>query len=117
MVVEMEVLNMFDAKEIRNQLMEMQMGIQKALENPESIQISIAAKRIKDNLSGQRFILILEDVWESFDLQEMGVPVTALATTSGRKVMITTESHEVCSEMGGQHLVMQHPFQRMVSLN
>ncbi|XP_058114240.1 disease resistance protein RFL1-like [Magnolia sinica] len=114
---QLEVLKMFDAKGRRNRLMELQMGIQNAFENPESIQISIAAKRIKDKLSGQRFILILEDVWESFDLQEMRVPVTAPATTSGSKVMITTQSHEVCSEMGRQHLVMQHPFQRMVSVN
>ncbi|MGV7343456.1 NB-ARC domain-containing protein, partial [Mycobacterium kansasii] len=67
----------------RNRLMELQMGIQMALQNPQSIQISIAAKRIKDKLSGLRFILILEDVWESFDWQDMGVPVTAPATTSG----------------------------------
>ncbi|XP_058068273.1 disease resistance protein RPS2-like [Magnolia sinica] len=100
------VLKMLDAKGRRNRLMEVQMEIKEALDIPESIQFSTAAKRIKDKLSGQRFLLIFEDVWESFDLQEMGVPITAPTTTIGSKVVITTQSHEVCSKMGAQLKIM-----------
>ncbi|XP_058068284.1 probable disease resistance protein At4g14610 [Magnolia sinica] len=97
------IASVLDAKGRRNRLMEVQMEIKEALDIPESIQFSTAAKRIKDKLSGQRFLLIFEDVWESFDLKDIGVSVT-----SSSKVVITTRSHENGSSIDRDSLIEEY---------
>ncbi|XP_058068282.1 probable disease resistance protein At4g27220 [Magnolia sinica] len=91
-----------DEKGRRNRLMGVQMGMKEALDIPKSVDFSAAAKQISAKLSGQRFLLVLEDVWESINLEEMGVPVMAPAFTSDSKVVITTQSQEVCNIMKAQ---------------
>ncbi|XP_058068275.1 probable disease resistance protein At4g27220 [Magnolia sinica] len=96
------VLKALDEKGRRNRLMEVQMGMKKALDIPKSIDFYAAAKQISAKLSGQRFLLVLEDVWESINLEEMGVPAMAPAFTIDGKVVITTQSQEVCNIMKAQ---------------
>ncbi|XP_058115104.1 probable disease resistance protein At1g61190 [Magnolia sinica] len=98
----MLLLKAMDEKGRRNRLMEVQMGMKEALDIPKSMDFSAAAKQISAKLSGQRFLLVLEDVWESINLEEMGVPITAPAFTIDSKVVITTQSQEVCNKMKAQ---------------
>ncbi|KAI3441645.1 AAA domain-containing protein [Psidium guajava] len=51
-------------------------------------------KLIKKGKSEQ-LVLILDDVWEHFDLDEVGIPVEA----DGPKLVLTTRSFEVCCQM------------------
>ncbi|XP_058068291.1 probable disease resistance protein At1g61300 [Magnolia sinica] len=100
--VKRSILKAMDKKGRRNRLMEVQMGMKEALDITKSINFYAAAKQISAKLSGQRFLLVLEDVWESINLEEMGVPVMAPAFTIDSKVVITTQSQEVCNEMKAQ---------------
>ncbi|KAK3424107.1 hypothetical protein EUGRSUZ_F00892, partial [Eucalyptus grandis] len=43
----------------------------------------------------EKLIIILDDVWEDFNLEEVGIPVRA----DGNKLVLTTRSHEVCCQM------------------
>ncbi|KAJ0076094.1 hypothetical protein Patl1_34817 [Pistacia atlantica] len=47
---------------------------------------------------GKRFLLILDDMWEPFSLEEVGIPEPTKG--NGCKVMITTRSINVCRSMG-----------------
>ncbi|KAK3423685.1 hypothetical protein EUGRSUZ_F00549 [Eucalyptus grandis] len=50
-------------------------------------------------------VLILDDVWEHFDLDEVGIPVEA----DGLKLVVTTQSFEVCRQMHCQEKIKIEP--------
>ncbi|XP_039162634.1 probable disease resistance protein At5g43740 [Eucalyptus grandis] len=50
-------------------------------------------------------ILILDDVWECFDLKEVGIPIKA----DGIKLVLTTRSFEVCRQMQCQEMIKIEP--------
>ncbi|KAL3733543.1 hypothetical protein ACJRO7_022980 [Eucalyptus globulus] len=50
-------------------------------------------------------VLILDDVWEHFDLDEVGIPVEA----DGLKLVLTTRSFEVCRQMHCQEKIKIKP--------
>ncbi|XP_030542964.1 putative disease resistance protein At4g10780 isoform X2 [Rhodamnia argentea] len=52
-----------------------------------------------------QFVLILDDVWEHFDLDEVGIPVEA----DGPKLVLTTRSFEVCRQMHCQEKIKIEP--------
>ncbi|KAI6683026.1 hypothetical protein NL676_028939 [Syzygium grande] len=49
--------------------------------------------------------IILDDVWERFDLKEVGIPVRA----DGIKLVLTTRSFEVCRQMHCQEMIKIEP--------
>ncbi|CAH8304067.1 unnamed protein product [Eruca vesicaria subsp. sativa] len=56
------------------------------------------AAEINTVLSGKRFVLMLDDIWEKVDLETVGVP--ELTSENRCKVAFTTRSREVCLRMG-----------------
>ncbi|XP_056173027.1 probable disease resistance protein At4g27220 [Syzygium oleosum] len=52
-----------------------------------------------------KFIIILDDVWERFDLEEVGIPVRA----DGFKLVLTTRSFDVCCQMHCQEKIKIEP--------
>ncbi|XP_039173725.1 disease resistance protein RPS5 [Eucalyptus grandis] len=54
------------------------------------------AAKLSKHLSKKSFVLILDDVWEHFKLQDVGIPNRA----DGCKLVLTTRSSKVCARMG-----------------
>ncbi|KAK3421155.1 hypothetical protein EUGRSUZ_G01857 [Eucalyptus grandis] len=54
------------------------------------------AAKLSKHLSKKSFVLILDDVWEHFKLQDVGIPDRA----DGCKLVLTTRSSKVCARMG-----------------
>uniref|UniRef100_A0A6N2LU02 TIR domain-containing protein n=1 Tax=Salix viminalis TaxID=40686 RepID=A0A6N2LU02_SALVM len=64
-----------------------------------------AAELSRELMKKQRWILILDDLWKSFDLQKVGIP----APLKGCKLLITTRSETVCREMDSTNYVRVNP--------
>jgi hypothetical protein len=60
-----------------------------------------AVKLSKELVKKQKWILILDDLWNSFELHVVGIPVNL----KGCKLIITTRSEEVCKRMDSQHKI------------
>ncbi|KAK9232200.1 hypothetical protein WN943_022445 [Citrus x changshan-huyou] len=58
------------------------------------------ARDIYNILSKKKFLLLLDDVWESIDLTKVGVPLSNQKTES--KIVFTTRFEEVCGKMEAQ---------------
>ncbi|KAK6914995.1 Leucine-rich repeat [Dillenia turbinata] len=55
---------------------------------------------IYNSLKLKKFVLLLDDVWERFDMQKVGIPVPDAHNKS--KIMFTTRSEMVCGYVGAQ---------------
>uniref|UniRef100_A0A6N2KZW1 Uncharacterized protein n=1 Tax=Salix viminalis TaxID=40686 RepID=A0A6N2KZW1_SALVM len=53
----------------------------------------------------QRWILILDDLWNSFELHEVGIPMAL----KGCKLIMTTRSEAVCQQMNSRNNVKVYP--------
>lgn len=82
-----------DLKRIQSQIAE---RLKMSLEGDEE-SIERRAIRLHERLEKEKFLLILDDVWEPIDMDIVGVPHTENYT--GSKILLTTRSSEVCREM------------------
>uniref|UniRef100_A0A6N2M6W5 Uncharacterized protein n=1 Tax=Salix viminalis TaxID=40686 RepID=A0A6N2M6W5_SALVM len=64
-----------------------------------------AAELSQELMKKQRWILILDDLWKSFELLEVGIPVPL----KGCKLLITTRSKEICRQMNSKNNVRVNP--------
>nr|GMC52927.1 disease resistance protein At4g27190-like [Ipomoea batatas] len=55
------------------------------------------ASRLYNKLEGQRFLLILDDIWEEINLDDVGIPRPS--EHSGSKIILTTRDFNVCQQM------------------
>ncbi|XP_056167326.1 disease resistance protein At4g27190-like [Syzygium oleosum] len=53
------------------------------------------AGRLSNFLRGKKFVLILDDTWNTYDLKELGLPVDE----NGCKLILTTRKLDVCNQM------------------
>ncbi|KAM7481065.1 hypothetical protein LguiB_005648 [Lonicera macranthoides] len=91
-----------DVIKIQSQLAEM-LG----LKFEEQINNFARAQRLRERLvNGNRVLVILDDVWESFDMKEIGIPIGD--ERKGCKVALTSRNEIVCNQMGTQ---MNFPIQ------
>lgn len=67
------------------------------LEVPIEDNMERSAGRIYQRLEKEKFLLILDDVWESFDLDHLGIPQPEIY--SGSKILLTSRFLDVCGEM------------------
>ncbi|KAL9344240.1 hypothetical protein Peur_061915 [Populus x canadensis] len=71
----------------------------------EKEELHRAVKLSKELMKKQKWILILDDLWNSFELYEVGIPVPL----KGCKLIITTRSEKVCHKMACQHKIKVKP--------
>ncbi|XP_073262574.1 disease resistance protein At4g27190-like [Populus alba] len=64
-----------------------------------------AAKLSKELMKKKKWILILDDLWNSFELHVVGIPVNL----EGCKLIMTTRSEKVCNQMDSQHKIKLKP--------
>ncbi|KAI9215720.1 hypothetical protein POPTR_T045000v4 [Populus trichocarpa] len=64
-----------------------------------------AAKLSKALIEKQRWVLILDDLWNCFDFDEVGIPIKV----KGCKLILTTRSFEVCKRMVCQEKIKVEP--------
>ncbi|XP_034925314.1 probable disease resistance protein At4g27220 [Populus alba] len=64
-----------------------------------------AVKLSKELVKKQKWILILDDLWNSFELHVVGIPVNL----EGCKLIMTTRSKKVCNQMDSQHKIKLKP--------
>ncbi|XP_044485062.1 disease resistance protein SUMM2-like [Mangifera indica] len=81
-------------------LMKLQDQIAAALKEhlPRNEEIRKRARNLFKMLEGRKIVLILDDVWEAFQLEEVGIPEPT--KENGCKLVITTRSQDVCHSMG-----------------
>lgn len=68
------------------------------------------AQDIFDVLQGKKFLLLLDDVWQQFDLVEIGVPLPT--RQNGSKVVLTTRSFSICKHMEAVQTMKVKPLNR-----
>jgi len=64
-----------------------------------------AAKMSKALIEKQRWVLILDDLWNCFDFDVVGIPIQV----KGCKLILTTRSFEVCQRMVCQETIKVEP--------
>uniref|UniRef100_A0A6N2KAH7 Uncharacterized protein n=1 Tax=Salix viminalis TaxID=40686 RepID=A0A6N2KAH7_SALVM len=64
-----------------------------------------AAELSQELMKMQRWILILDDLWDSFELHKVGIPVPL----KGCKLIMTTRSETVCRQMNSKNNVKVYP--------
>ncbi|RWR72010.1 putative disease resistance protein [Cinnamomum micranthum f. kanehirae] len=81
-------------------------GSQRKVQNDIAERLKCPEKDMSDNglkafisnkLSGKKFLLILDDIWERIDLSDVGIPI--LNQDNGCKVLLTTRDLGVCRQM------------------
>ncbi|WCJ44648.1 Disease resistance protein (CC-NBS-LRR class) family [Euphorbia peplus] len=66
------------------------------------------AEDISYVMQKKKFVLLLDDVWRQFNLQDVGVPPPN-ALQNGSKVVITARSSAVCTDMGAKKMINVKP--------
>ncbi|GLU15301.1 hypothetical protein SLE2022_318030 [Rubroshorea leprosula] len=62
---------------------------------PEDAEVMMRAAALMEIMRREKFVLILDDVWQKFTLKEVGIPDPN--AQKGCKVVVTSRSIEVCS--------------------
>uniref|UniRef100_A0A2N9GW72 Rx N-terminal domain-containing protein n=1 Tax=Fagus sylvatica TaxID=28930 RepID=A0A2N9GW72_FAGSY len=57
--------------------------------------------RLRNNLDGRKFLLVLDDVWNEDRTKWMELRGLLMGGANGSKILVTTRSHRVASMMGG----------------
>jgi len=67
-----------------------------------------AAKLSEELMKKQKWILILDDLWNNFELYKVGIPVPL----KGCKLIMTTRSETVCHQMACHHKIKVKPLSK-----
>ncbi|GMN69252.1 hypothetical protein TIFTF001_038317 [Ficus carica] len=92
-VIWVTVSKKLDEKRIQQEMAE-RLGLKvNSEDNVEKMAILLHQRLLKE----EKFLLILDDVWEKIDLDRLGVP--SHETHKGSRIILTSRSSEVCREM------------------
>lgn len=89
------------SKEFVVEKIQQAIGVRLGLSWDENQFQELRASRIYSVMRKRKFLLLLDDVWQGFDLEKIGVPLPN--RENGCKVIFTTRSMDVCSDMDADH--------------
>ncbi|XP_014494843.1 putative disease resistance protein RGA1 [Vigna radiata var. radiata] len=69
-------------------------------QNLNMLDLEQLQKQLKRKLSGQKFLLVLDDVWNEDRVQWVELRNLIQVSAAGSKVVVTTRSHSIASMMG-----------------
>jgi disease resistance protein RPS2 len=91
----------FSIKKLQNRIAK-RLHLDLSSEDDELHRASRLLKKLKKK---QKWILILDDLWNNFELHTVGIP----DKLEGCKLIITTRSEKICNQMACQHKIKVKP--------
>ncbi|KAJ4958169.1 hypothetical protein NE237_025280 [Protea cynaroides] len=70
-----------------------------------------AIEKMLNALRKKKFLLILDDVWQQLELKNVGIP-HPIRSHKGSKIMLTTRSQDVCTDMHADFTMKVKPLSR-----
>ncbi|CAI9100628.1 OLC1v1037761C1 [Oldenlandia corymbosa var. corymbosa] len=89
------------SKEVTVEKIQQAIGVRLGLSWDESQFQELRASRIHSVMRKTKFLLLLDDVWKGLDFNLIGIPLPS--KENGCKVIFTTRSLDVCSDMDADH--------------
>jgi disease resistance protein RPS2 len=74
----------------------------------EEDELHRAMELSKELTKKKKWILILDDLWDFFELHRVGIPVSL----KGCKLIMTTRSERICQQIGSQHKIKVKPLSK-----
>jgi disease resistance protein RPS2 len=72
---------------------------------PDKSDLEGRKHRLSSYLRGKKFLLLLDDMWKSLELQTLGVPLK----DRGSKIVLTTRIRDVCASMEADEITRVEP--------
>ncbi|XP_042518548.1 probable disease resistance protein At1g15890 [Macadamia integrifolia] len=67
------------------------------------------ADALSKALKKKKFLLILDDVWCKLKLEDVGIPQPTPRSCKGSKILVTSRSKDVCTDMGARKTIRVQP--------
>ncbi|KAI3841912.1 hypothetical protein MKW92_041253, partial [Papaver armeniacum] len=99
------------SKDLNLKKIQDQIGNKLRLSWPEATEIENRAVDIFNGLKNKKFVLLLDDIWESVDLRRIGIPNVESNTnkkTTESRIVFTTRLKTVCGHMGARSIKVEH---------
>uniref|UniRef100_A0A5B6YHC2 Putative disease resistance protein RGA3 n=1 Tax=Davidia involucrata TaxID=16924 RepID=A0A5B6YHC2_DAVIN len=88
----------FDMKRLVTKIINSATGM-----NCDNLDIEQLQNRLRDTLGGQKYLLILDDVWNQDRVKWIGLRDLLIGGANGSKIVVTTRAEVVASIMGSGH--------------
>uniref|UniRef100_A0A6N2KVZ9 NB-ARC domain-containing protein n=1 Tax=Salix viminalis TaxID=40686 RepID=A0A6N2KVZ9_SALVM len=75
----------------------------------EEDELHRAVELSEEVMKKKKWILILDDLWDSFELHKVGIPVSLKGCF---RLIMTTRSARICQRMGSQHKIKVKPLSK-----
>ncbi|KAL7099932.1 hypothetical protein ACP275_09G117700 [Erythranthe tilingii] len=92
-------------------------SVEKLDEPPKTNQLEMLLQRLKESISGKKFLLVMDDVWTQDDTKWKPLKNTLKSGGHGSKVLVTTRNERVAIMMMGEFIKNDRLIHRLGVLN